>query len=221
MSWTCTRTEERLSDFLDGNLSAVEQGELSGHAAGCARCARLVAQVGGVLSRVHNLKPIEEPPQIISRILDQTLGPRVRKSGWRRWFSWAPTVWQPRFAMGAVTVVASFLIVSHSLGVNPARLRRANLSPADVFRAANRRAHLVYARGVKFVNDLRVVYEIQSRLQPLPAPGPAPEPEAEPDQSPGNQQQKSESGPHPGRTANSRISMLAFVLTTEPGRSLR
>lgn len=219
MSWTCTQTEERLSDFLDGNLSAVEQRELSSHAAGCARCARMAAQVGGMVSRVGKLRPIEEPPQLVSLILDQTLGPRVHKSGWRRWFSWAPAVWQPRFAMGALTVAATFLIVFHSLGGSTARLRRANMNPGDILQAANRRAHLVYARGVKFVNDLRVVYEIQSRLQPAPAPSPPPD--TEPNPQPGEQQQKSQSGPHPGRSANSRISMVAFVLTNEPGRSLR
>ncbi len=220
MSWSCTQTEERLSDFLDGDLPAEAQAELSEHAAGCTRCALLVTRVGGVVRRVRALEPIEEPPQLVSQILDQTLGPRVRKHGWRRWLAWAPAVWQPRFAMGAVTVAASFLIVFHSLGVNSAKLKRTDLNPGNIFRAANRRAHLVYARGVKFVNDLRVVYEIQSRLQPVTTPGPTPEPESEPVQPPGEQQQKSQSGPHPGRSANSRISLLAFVLTTEPGRSL-
>ena len=41
----------------------------------------------------------------------------------------------------------------------------ADLSPASVFHNADRQAHLVYARGTKFVSDLRVVYEIQSRLR--------------------------------------------------------
>jgi hypothetical protein len=52
-------------------------------------------------------------------------------------------------------------------------------------RAANRQAHLVYAHGAKFVNDLRLVYEIQSRFSAPEAAGsgeanPAPQPPLDP-----------------------------------------
>ncbi len=40
----------------------------------------------------------------------------------------------------------------------------ADLAPATIYHNADRQAHLIYARSTKFVSDLRVVYEIQSRM---------------------------------------------------------
>jgi hypothetical protein len=42
----------------------------------------------------------------------------------------------------------------------------ADLNPVNLYRSADRQAHLAYAKGSKFVGDLRVVYEIKSRLEP-------------------------------------------------------
>jgi hypothetical protein len=145
---------------------------------------------------MHQLEAVEVPPHLTQKILDATLGPRTQKQGWKRWFTWAPLLWQPRFAMGALTVAASFVIVFHTTGITPAKLRKADLSPSTLFRSANRQAHLTYARGAKFVNDLRVVYEIQSRLQreqePTSSPVSAPSPD-QPSHTPSsNPQEKSE-----------------------------
>jgi len=41
----------------------------------------------------------------------------------------------------------------------------ADLHPVNIYRNANSRAHVAYARGTKFFSDLRVVNEIQSRLR--------------------------------------------------------
>ena len=89
----------------------------------------------------------------------------------------------------------------------------AELHPANVLRAANRQAHLTYARGVKFVNDLRVVYEIQSRFasQPEPAASPAPRPESNP--ATVEPRDRSQSRPRPGRR-ESRFGDL--LVTTSP-----
>ena len=113
---------------------------------------------------MRKIEPLEIPPQLISKILDSTVGPRPQSAGWRRWFAWIPQLWQPRFAMGVATVAATLLIVLYTAGLSPAKLKRADLSPANVFRTANRQVHLTYARSAKFVNDLRVVYEIRNAL---------------------------------------------------------
>jgi len=220
MPWTCAQIEERLSEHLDGLLTREERREFEAHVAGCARCAPLVAQVSGLVGRMHALEPLEEPPQLVSRILDHTLGPRApAQTGWAKWLSWMRPVSLPRFAMGAVTVLASIFIVFSALGVNPAKMTAASLNPVSIFYNANRRVHLVYSRGVKFVNDLRVVYEIQTRLRPEAAPQPAPEEQPAP--PPPNPQQKSEHETKPGQTANRYATVLAIVLTINPGGSLR
>jgi hypothetical protein len=111
------------------------------------------------------------------------------------------------------------VLVFYVGGVKPSKLKKADLSPANVLHSANRQAHLTYARSVKFVNDLRVVYEIQSKLQPepeaAPANTPAPSPQQENNSQPPstNPQQKSQTEPHPGRSQVQHGTMFAFVLT--------
>jgi Putative zinc-finger len=224
MDWNCTLTEERLSDFLDGTLAPREAGAFSAHTAGCANCAQLVAQVGGLVSQMQSVPQVVEPPQLERRILDATLGPRRPKAASRGLFGWLLMIWQPRFAMGIVTVAASVVIVSHA---SASQGGRSNLNPLNLLRGANRQIHLTYARGEKFVNNLRVVYEIQSRLssQPEslsePVVPPATRPSIEP--QPGQQQQpandpheKSQTIPHSNRYGPRRGSELADVIST-PG----
>ena len=214
MSWTCAQIEERLSDYLDGALPSGDEKEFSAHIATCSTCAPLVKSVSGVVGRMRAMEPVEIPPRLISQILDQTSRAGSRKR-WR-WFGWLQPIWQPRLAMGVATVFATCLIVFFVVG--PKRLQRADLSPVSLYRSADRHAHLLYGRSVKFVNDLRVVYEIQSRLRPEAAPAPAPqEPDTPPPSSP---QQKSQD--HRGsRSSNRNITLLAFTLMGDCGRSPR
>jgi hypothetical protein len=116
--------------------------------------------------------------------------------------------------MGAVTVVAVFAIVLHTAGVTPGKFKRADLSPVSMARSANRQVHLVYARSAKFVNDLRVVYEIQSALQRSPEPPPSTNPEPQPkSESPSSSpDQKSQESPRP-RSQMRSAPMLAFVMS--------
>src|ERR1700689_1668931 len=219
MDWNCAFTDERLSDYLDGNLSPAEAAAFSAHSAECANCAQTVALLSGLVNRMHKMEMLEEPPQLVAKILDATLGPRTQKEGWKRWFDWVPILWQPRFAMGLATVAALLVVISYTVGLTPAKLKKADLSPANVLRSANRQAHLTYARGAKFVNDLRVVYEIQSKLQPEPEPmpvsNPAPAQQKEHNSIPpdSSQQQKSQTAPPASRTPVRTGPMFAFLIT--------
>jgi anti-sigma factor RsiW len=214
--WNCALTEERLSDFLDGILSPVEAAAFSAHASGCDACGKLVAQVGGLVHQMRALDALEAPPQLIPKILESTLGPRTQSAGWQRWFAWIPQLWQPRFAMGVITVAATILIVLYTAGMSPTKLKKADLSPTNVFRTANRQVHLTYARSAKFVNDLRVVYEIQTRLQPDAEPSPSTTPAPAPQQNSQppsvNPQEKSQTSPHPGHSQSRNGTMLASLL---------
>jgi hypothetical protein len=137
--------------------------------------------------------------------------------------AWVPLIWQPRFAMGLATVAASLTIVLHAAGVTPSDLQKIDYRPASLARAGNRQAHLTYARCVKYVNDLRVVYEIESRFASSPALGsePAPTPTAEPrpGQEPptpdSNTRDKLQAFPHPGRREARRGSEVAVLMMTE------
>jgi hypothetical protein len=207
MNWDCIDTEERLSDFLDGAMSAEETAAFSGHAAECTRCAELVAQVGGLVRRMQRTEAVEMPERLVRNILDATLGPQRTQRRFDGWFGWAQAIWQPRFAMGVLTVASSFAIVVHASGVIPATISWADLNPANVVRSANRQAHLTYGRAEKFVADLQLVYEIRSQLEPdtqaqapqqaVPLPESNPEQQTEPQRAP-DTQPKSQVPPHGG-----------------------
>jgi len=213
MDWNCIATEERLSDYLEGTLAAADASALAAHAAGCARCSALVARVGGLISQMHQVDLVEEPPHLIRGILDVTIGPRKQKQAWEGWFSWVPLVWQPRVGIGLATVAASLAIVLHAAGVNVRDVKMSDLRPANVMRAANRQAHLTYAHGAKFVNDLRVVYEIQSRLTPQTEPEAAPSPSPEPQPTTVDPREKSQATPHPNHREARRLNAPTYVLT--------
>ncbi|MCL6480525.1 MAG: zf-HC2 domain-containing protein [Firmicutes bacterium] len=170
MSWTCEHVEQRLSEYLDRLLPPTERAEFAAHVEGCPRCRPLVEHLGGVVGALHRLVPLEPPPRLVHRILEQTSGAEAAR-GWRRRLpGWLLPVFTPRLAMGAVTAVIAFLVTSQALGISWSQVTLADLHPSHLYRAADRRLNLFYARGVKFVNDLRVIQVLQSRLQPATPP---------------------------------------------------
>jgi anti-sigma factor RsiW len=165
MNWTCEQTELRLSDYLDGLLTAAEQHEFDAHVNTCVRCTPLVSSVTHALANLRALPQIEPSPRLVYNILDVTLGPRETVTGWAAILAWFRGMNPQRLTYGGVSFCAMFLMVASFTSFNWKKPRVADLSPVSVYRGADRQAHLVYARGTKFVSDLRVVYEIQSRLQ--------------------------------------------------------
>jgi len=160
MNWTCEQIEARLSDYLDGALGPAEQGAFDQHVLGCERCAPLIGSVTHTLDRLHDLEQVEPSPRLINSILTTTLGPQ----SWRNAKRWLRNLQSPRFVYSAVSVAATLFILLSASGFSWKKPKLADLAPANIYRKANSEAHVVYGKSVKFVSDLRVVYEIQSRL---------------------------------------------------------
>ena len=78
---------------------------------------------------------------------------------------------QPKFAMGMAMTILSLSIMARL--VTPVRqLRPADLQPAEVWAGMEDRAVRTWARTVKFYENLKVVYQIQTMLQGVAAAGP-------------------------------------------------
>jgi anti-sigma factor RsiW len=212
MNWNCTLTEERLSDVLDRLLLPEESAAFAAHLDTCRDCAHLVAHVGGIVSHVQQIPLIDEPPFLASRIIAVTRGTSERAT--KGWFGWSPSAWLTRMAMGGVSVAATFVIVFHAVGSGTPE----KFHPANLFRDINRRAHLTYARGARFVNDLRVVYEIQSRLSPQPGPALEPTPPPRSNGRP-DSDARPKSQPLPPSTHRAFRNASAFAVLTLAGET--
>jgi anti-sigma factor RsiW len=153
MNLSCAQVEERLSDYLDRALTPEERAMFFAHLDHCPECSQLVLEVQELTMRMPRLAPVAEPAALEAKILDSTLG--ERREGWRGWFGWINAIWQPQFAIGIATAAVSLMIAFHALAPRMEGVTAADLTPASMARAANRQAHLVYARGEKFVNDSR------------------------------------------------------------------
>jgi anti-sigma factor RsiW len=166
MNWTCEQTEQLLTDYLDGLLPADEQHAFNLHVNSCERCTPLVSSVTHAMNSLRALPELQTPPRLVYNILDATLGPRETVSGWAAFLAWVRGLASPKFAYGAVSVAATFLmVVTVSGSINWKKPKLADLAPSNIYRNTNRQAHMAYGKATKYVSDLRVVYEIQSRLK--------------------------------------------------------
>src|SRR5712675_732679 len=202
MSWTCEQTEARLSDYLDGVLNPAELAEFTAHVPSCARCAPLVASVSDLLSGLHAMEQIAEPPRLAYSILDKTLGPREAVTGWRAMLAWIRGAASVRFAYGALSVAATLIIVVTASGFNWRHPKLTDLKPTAIYLNANRTAHLAYGRSATFVSDLRANPE--STL-----------PQTSPQKQPGSSDGSKPATPRQRNRANDltrHVQMLAIAL---------
>ena len=165
MTWTCDQIEARLSDYIDGVLDSAERSEFEAHAESCAHCTPLLASVRSLVGEMHAIEELEVPPRLVYAILDQTLGPREKVTSWQVFLSLIRGMATPKFAYGAASIFATLVILVSSLGFSTRNPKMADLRPSAIYRNANRKVHRIAASSVKYVSDLRVVYEIQSRLR--------------------------------------------------------
>jgi hypothetical protein len=200
MTWTCDQIELRLSDYLDGLLQDSERAEFESHADSCLNCAPLLATVRSLVGELHSTHQVEEPARLVYAILDKTLGPRETVSVWQGFRNFLAGLATPKFAYGAASVFATFLILLGASGFSFSKPKLADLQPSNLYHSANRKYHLAKANTQKYVSELRVVYEIQSRLRQdqdnLQAPPTDSLPKSAPEKNPGQTNDQKPSQPN-------------------------
>jgi anti-sigma factor RsiW len=167
----CADLEILLCDYMDGTLGESERTRVEAHLGACAGCAEMLRDIQGATAFLERVKAPEAPAELVTRILFQSpLTAEARQAqasrGWRRWFrGWFSPLLQPRLAMGMAMTILSFSMVARVANVPQRNLTMADLEPAKVWAALDDKLHRTWARAVKYYDNLRLVYEIQGRLQ--------------------------------------------------------
>ena len=163
MKWTCEQLEGRLNGYLEGKMAALEFQAADEHAKTCPRCVEWydARQARALLLQ---LEEIETPPGLETRILANTLAPPEREGLWDILAELWRTFLQPRVALSVGAAAFSLVLVFTLMDVRLNELEAADFSPVNIYQTVDRKAQLTYARGVRFFNELRVVYEIRNQL---------------------------------------------------------
>jgi hypothetical protein len=224
MIWTCEQTELLLTDYLDGLLSAEQRRGFDLHVNSCERCTPLVSSVSHAVANLRALPELETPPRLVYNILDATLGPRETITGWAAVRAWIRSLASPRFAYGSVSVAATLVMLISASGFNWKKPKLADLSPVHITRNTYSKLNRAYGSGFKYVMDLRVVYEIQSRLRQdneLPTNDESTAPKSTPQKEPGRTDGTAPATPRQQNRANdinSHIQVLAEELPVLSGK---
>jgi hypothetical protein len=200
----CTEFENLLSEVIDndlagkdGQLSPARRESFEAHRRVCPTCGPLFADVQAGQRWLQSLEEVAPPAYLVHNILVATSGVRstrpltVRadgrttpfrerlREGWDSFF--APVygfVRQPRFVMSFGMIFFSFSLALNAAGVKPRDVAKIDVRPSALRHAYND----AQIKVVKYYDNIRFVYEIESKLRELkrantPAePGPEPPP---------------------------------------------
>ena len=177
-----------LSDAVDRVLTGLQLDRFQAHARTCSVCGPLFAEVEAGRNWLKDLTEVEPPVSLVNNILASTTGvdtqrlrvnvtapqPRSSRLGaswWERAQAWASgamepiwgTVRQPRFAMSFGMAFFSLSISLSLAGVKVSDVRHVDLRPSSI----KRTYYETSGRVVKYYENIRFVYEIESRMREL------------------------------------------------------
>jgi Putative zinc-finger len=174
--------EALLTDALDGTLDAATQARFAAHREACDACGLMFREAEAGMAALAGIAELEPPAHLLHRILDATsadqqparesLAARLR-GGIRGLF--APVL-QPRFAMSCAMAFFSVSMLLNLAGVQLRHVTLADLSPSTLTNRTVQTYYEAQARVVKYYENLRLVYEIESRVRDLKSNAPAEEP---------------------------------------------
>ncbi|MGA2965798.1 MAG: hypothetical protein ABSD64_06255 [Terriglobales bacterium] len=179
----CTEFEALLCEAIEGagQLSPARNESFDAHRRVCAVCGPLFAEVQAGRQWLKSLEAVEPPVNLVHNILIATSGvvstrPQAARAGsaapfgerarewWDSFFTpLVAFVRQPRFVMSFGMIFFTFSLVLSAAGVKPKDVAKVSLRPAAVRHAYND----AQIRVVKYYDNIRFVYEIESKLREL------------------------------------------------------
>jgi Putative zinc-finger len=169
----CVEFEVQLSDYLDGVLGETDRQSLELHASECSNCQELMQDARTAIGFMERVADVEVPPELVTRIVYHAPNGRLRHPLERRgmlssaFSKWFQPVLQPRFAMGMAMTILSFAMLGRCTGVTVNRISPADLSPVKIWADLEDKALRTRDRTTKYYENLRLVYELRSRIKDL------------------------------------------------------
>jgi hypothetical protein len=185
----CADFDALLIEALDGTLTGPKLESFQAHARVCAVCGPLFAEADGGRRWLKSLAELEPPANLVHNILLATTGYEservfVRPKGKASWTDaftgWLRPVFapvlsvgrQPRFAMSFGMAFFSLSISLSLAGVKVSDVRHMDMRPSAIKRAY----YETTGRVVKYYENIRFVYEIESRVREFKRVTAPPEP---------------------------------------------
>lgn len=165
----CADFEVRLADYLDETLGTTDMRLIEDHAAVCLGCGELLADAGSALKVLRETEEIAPPPDLLTRISYQAPAGRFRYPLERQGFFsrlFQPLL-QPRLAMGMAMTILSFAMLERCTGIHVQHIQAADLNPLRIWGGLEDKTLRLKDRAVKYYENLRWVYEIETRLGAL------------------------------------------------------
>jgi hypothetical protein len=177
----CSEFDALLTEALDGTLAGAKLERFRGHAAVCSVCGPLFAEVDAGRRLLMSLQEVEPPARLMNNILAATSGldtARLHAGAAQpgipwidRLRAWAAPVFnpffgvvrQPRFAMSFGMAFFSVTMALNVAGIKLADLRHIDLRPS----AISRGYHMTQGRVVKYYENIRFVYQIESKVREI------------------------------------------------------
>ncbi len=165
----CTEFDVLLTDALDGTLDGTRRERFEEHRNSCPACSALFAEASSGLNWLREMEDVLPPQTLVHNILAATLGaeeqaaksePRfsaVERLASRLRMVFAPVL-TPRFGMSMGMAFFSITLV-----LNMAQIRIKDLTPHNL-------SHTFYTsenKVMKYYENMRLVYEIESRVREL------------------------------------------------------
>ena len=179
----CAEFENLLAEAMDGALDAPRMQDFHAHAALCPTCGPMFVQAQAGLRWMKSLPEVEPPRNLVRNILIATSGAEKAEaavpsptSPWldklRGWMQPAllpvfATVRQPRFALSFGMAFFSVSMLLNATGVKVSDLKYLDLRPRAIQNSAVRGYYEARAGVVKYYENIRFVYEIESRVREM------------------------------------------------------
>src|SRR5215471_8404342 len=172
----CADFEALLSDALDATLHGATLAAFEAHQQSCPACAAMYQEAAAGMHWLKGLEDVESPKHLVHNILAQTIGsvPETSAQAVPIGESWmeklkariAPVfapVMTPRFAMSFGMAFFSITMLANVAGFHVADLKHMDVSAKGL----QKTYYSTEARVVRYYENIRLVYEIESRVRDL------------------------------------------------------